>query len=164
MGKRMYGIRSFAFRIPHPHAAAASRLRLPRIWNPSFRIDEYNFISVTMQADILEIQEYVFNVMSTTACYGPVCFCHIVHLQKSSRSSSPAAWLSSYIHRSYPFKWLPGGDLSRLCLVLDSAQINNVYFLIPSWCRPIVSFTYVFYFTQMLVTLQCLHNCIMQHC
>ena len=37
MGKRVYGIRSFAYRIPHPHAAAASRLRLPRIWNPSFR-------------------------------------------------------------------------------------------------------------------------------
>ena len=36
MGNRMYGIRSFAYRIPHPHAAAASRLRLPRIWNPSF--------------------------------------------------------------------------------------------------------------------------------
>ena len=37
MGKRMYGIRSFAYRIPYPHAAAASRLRLPRIWNPSLR-------------------------------------------------------------------------------------------------------------------------------
>ena len=36
MGNRMYGIRSFAYRIPHPHAAAASRLRLPRIWNPRF--------------------------------------------------------------------------------------------------------------------------------
>ena len=35
MGKRIYGIRSFAYRIPHPHAATASRLRLPRIWNPS---------------------------------------------------------------------------------------------------------------------------------
>ena len=32
MDKRMYGI----IRIPYPHAAAASRLRLPRIWNPSF--------------------------------------------------------------------------------------------------------------------------------
>ena len=31
IGKRMYGIRSFAYRIPHPHAAAASRLRLPLI-------------------------------------------------------------------------------------------------------------------------------------
>ena len=30
MGKRMYGIRSFAYRIPHPQAAAACRLRLPR--------------------------------------------------------------------------------------------------------------------------------------
>ena len=38
MGKRMYGIRSFAYRIPHPHAAAASRLRLPRIWNPSLSV------------------------------------------------------------------------------------------------------------------------------
>ena len=38
MGKRMYGIRSFAYRIPYPHAAAASRLRLPRIWNPSFKL------------------------------------------------------------------------------------------------------------------------------
>ena len=38
MGKRMYGIRSFAYRIPHPHAAAASRLRLPRIWNPSLTL------------------------------------------------------------------------------------------------------------------------------
>ena len=37
MGKRMYGIRSFANRIPHPHTAAACRLRLPRIWDPSFR-------------------------------------------------------------------------------------------------------------------------------
>ena len=36
MGKRMYGIRSFAYRIPHPHAAAACRLRLPRIWNPLY--------------------------------------------------------------------------------------------------------------------------------
>ena len=36
-GKRIYGIRSFAYRIPHPHAAAACRLRLPRIWNPSCR-------------------------------------------------------------------------------------------------------------------------------
>ena len=27
MGKRMYGIRSFAYRIPYPHAAAASRSR-----------------------------------------------------------------------------------------------------------------------------------------
>ena len=26
MGKRIYGIRSFAYRIPHPHAAAACRL------------------------------------------------------------------------------------------------------------------------------------------
>ena len=31
MGKVYFGIRSFAYRIPHPHAAAASRLRLPRI-------------------------------------------------------------------------------------------------------------------------------------
>ena len=31
MGKRIYGIRSFAYRIPHPYAAAASRLRLPHI-------------------------------------------------------------------------------------------------------------------------------------
>ena len=38
MDKRIYGIRSFAYRIPHPHAAAASRLRLPRIWNPSLRL------------------------------------------------------------------------------------------------------------------------------
>ena len=38
MGNRMYGIRSFAYRLPHPHAAAASCLRLPRIWNPSFRV------------------------------------------------------------------------------------------------------------------------------
>ena len=38
MGKRIYGIRSFAYRIPHPHAAAASRLRLPRIWNPSLNV------------------------------------------------------------------------------------------------------------------------------
>ena len=36
MDKRMYGIRSFAYRIAHPHAVAASRLRLPSIWNPSF--------------------------------------------------------------------------------------------------------------------------------
>ena len=35
MGKRIYGIRPYAYRIPHPHAAAACRLRLPRIWNPS---------------------------------------------------------------------------------------------------------------------------------
>ena len=27
--KRMYGIRPFEYRIPHPHAAAACRLRLP---------------------------------------------------------------------------------------------------------------------------------------
>ena len=39
MGKRIYGIRSFAYRIPHPHAATASRLRLPRIWNPSLRLE-----------------------------------------------------------------------------------------------------------------------------
>ena len=36
MGKRIYGIISFAYRVPHPHAADACRLRLPRIWNPSF--------------------------------------------------------------------------------------------------------------------------------
>ena len=36
MGRCIYGIRSFAYRIPH--AAAACRLRLPRIWNPSFRL------------------------------------------------------------------------------------------------------------------------------
>ena len=34
----LYGIRSFAYRIPHPHAEAASRLRLPRIWNPSLKL------------------------------------------------------------------------------------------------------------------------------
>ena len=38
MGKRIYGIMSFAYRIPHPHAAAACRLRLPRIWNPSLKL------------------------------------------------------------------------------------------------------------------------------
>ena len=38
MGKRVYGIISFAYRIPHPHAAAACRSRLPRIWNPSFKL------------------------------------------------------------------------------------------------------------------------------
>ena len=35
--KRVYGMRSFAYRMPHPHPAAACRLRLPRIWNPSLR-------------------------------------------------------------------------------------------------------------------------------
>ena len=38
MGKLIYGIRSFAYRIPHPHAANACRLRLPRIWNPSLKL------------------------------------------------------------------------------------------------------------------------------
>ena len=38
MGKRMYGIRSFAYRIPHSHAAAACHSRLPRKWNPSLKL------------------------------------------------------------------------------------------------------------------------------
>ena len=41
MGKRIYGIRSFAYRILHPYAA--SRLRLPRIWNTSFTNNVYLF-------------------------------------------------------------------------------------------------------------------------
>ena len=49
MGNRMYGIRSFANRIPRPHAAAASRLRLPRIWNPSFRRPYINITYISRE-------------------------------------------------------------------------------------------------------------------
>ena len=52
MGNRMYGIRSFAYRIPHPHAAAASRLRLPRIWNPSLRWAPCNCMTFFRTASI----------------------------------------------------------------------------------------------------------------
>ena len=44
--KRVYGIRSFAYRMPHPHPAAACRLRLPRIWNPSFILTNRLVINV----------------------------------------------------------------------------------------------------------------------
>ena len=54
MGKRMYGIISFAYRIPYPHAAAASRLRLPRIWKPAFHGACFGAVSApTLSARVL---------------------------------------------------------------------------------------------------------------
>ena len=52
MGKRIhvYGIRSFAYSIPHPHASTASRLRLPRIWNPSFTGPTFLISSVRLSS------------------------------------------------------------------------------------------------------------------
>ena len=54
---RVYGIRSFAYRIPHPHAAAASRLRLPRIWNPSFSVRSiFKMIAYTYSPLLYDIE------------------------------------------------------------------------------------------------------------
>ena len=58
MGKRMYGIISFAYRIPYPHAAAASRL--PRIWNPSLSRDRFTKNSENQPVETATMRVYTF--------------------------------------------------------------------------------------------------------